>query len=83
VILLLAAYFMLVSCLSYSLTLKMEAMRSSETSADVQRTTWRYILEIGILHQILFFEIVVIIGGQTLRHGEAMFRNDIPKGART
>jgi hypothetical protein len=31
-------------------TLKMEAICSSETSVDTQRTTWRYIPEDGILH---------------------------------
>jgi hypothetical protein len=36
---------MLLSCLFYSLTLKMEEMYSSETSIDFQRTTWRYIAE--------------------------------------
>jgi hypothetical protein len=30
------------SCLTYSSTVKMEATRSSETSGDFQRTTWRY-----------------------------------------
>jgi hypothetical protein len=37
--------FTLVSCLAYSSTLKMEAICSSETSNDFQRTTRRYILE--------------------------------------
>jgi hypothetical protein len=32
------------------LTLKMEAMCSSETSVDTKRTTWRYIPEDGTLH---------------------------------
>jgi hypothetical protein len=32
-----------VSCLTYSSTLKMEAICSSETLVDFQRTTWRYI----------------------------------------
>jgi hypothetical protein len=36
---------MLVSCLTYSLTLKMEATCSSKTSDDFQRTTQRYIPE--------------------------------------
>jgi hypothetical protein len=40
---LLAACFMMVSCLAYSLVLKMEAIYPSETSDDFQRTTWRYI----------------------------------------
>jgi hypothetical protein len=35
----------LVSCLAYSLDLKMEAICSSETSADIQRTIWHYIPE--------------------------------------
>jgi hypothetical protein len=40
----------LVSCSACSLTLKMEATCSSETSADFQRTTQRYIPEDRILH---------------------------------
>jgi hypothetical protein len=35
----------LVSCLAYSFSMKLEARCSSETSADFQRTTWRYIRE--------------------------------------
>jgi hypothetical protein len=41
---------MLVSCLSYSSTLKMEANYSSETSVEFQYTTWHYILEDITLH---------------------------------
>jgi hypothetical protein len=41
----LATCFMLVSCLAYSLTLKMEAAYSSENSVDFQRTTRRYFPE--------------------------------------
>jgi hypothetical protein len=40
----LAARLMLVSCLAYSSTLKMEVTSSFETSVDFQRTAWRYIL---------------------------------------
>jgi hypothetical protein len=40
----------LVSCSAYYSTLKMEATCSSETSADFQRTTWRYIQEYNIWH---------------------------------
>jgi hypothetical protein len=36
---------MLVSCLSYSLVLKMEAIYSSETSVDFHQSTGRYIPE--------------------------------------
>jgi hypothetical protein len=42
---LLATFFMLVSCLAYFWTLKMEATCSCETSLDFQRTTQSYILE--------------------------------------
>jgi hypothetical protein len=35
-------YFILVSCLAYSLTLKMEVTSSSEVSAECQRTTQHY-----------------------------------------
>jgi hypothetical protein len=41
--------FTLVSCSAYSSTLKMEAICSSETSVDFQRTTLRYIPEDCIL----------------------------------
>jgi hypothetical protein len=47
---LLAAYFVLVSYLAYSLTLKMEAISSSEPSVKFQRTMLRYIPEDRILH---------------------------------
>jgi hypothetical protein len=47
---LLATCFMLVSCLAYSSTLKMEARCFSETSVDFQRTTRRYIPEDRTLH---------------------------------
>jgi hypothetical protein len=42
---LLATCFTLVSCLTYSLTLKIEATCSSETMIDFQQTTWCYTLE--------------------------------------
>jgi hypothetical protein len=42
---LLAVCFMLVSCLAYSSTLKMEVTRFPETSVDFQRTTRPYILK--------------------------------------
>jgi hypothetical protein len=38
------------SCLVYSSTLKMEALFSSETSIDIERTTRRYIPEDSTLH---------------------------------
>jgi hypothetical protein len=37
--------FRLISCLTYSSTVKMEAACSSETSVDFQHTTWCYIQE--------------------------------------
>jgi hypothetical protein len=42
---------MLVSCLAYSSTLKMEAIFSSKTSLDLQRTTWCYVAEDTKLHK--------------------------------
>jgi hypothetical protein len=42
--------FMLVSCMAYSSTLKIEVICSSETSVDFQRTTRRYIPEGSTLH---------------------------------
>jgi hypothetical protein len=46
---LLATWFTLFSCLAYSSTLNMEAICFSETSADFQQATWRYIPEDGTL----------------------------------
>jgi hypothetical protein len=43
---LLTARFLLVSCLAYSSTLKMEATCSFEMSVDFQRITWRYFPEL-------------------------------------
>jgi hypothetical protein len=42
---LLTTCFMLVSCVAYSSTLKMEETCSSERALGFQRTTWRYIPE--------------------------------------
>jgi hypothetical protein len=47
---LLADFFMLVSCLNYSSTLKMKATCSSKTSSDFKRTTRRYSPEDRTLH---------------------------------
>jgi hypothetical protein len=38
--------------MAYSSVLKMETICSSETSIDFQRTTWRYIPEDSILHNL-------------------------------
>jgi hypothetical protein len=46
---------MLVSCLAYSSTLKIEAKSSSETSVDFQLTTLHYIPEDRTLRAILNF----------------------------
>jgi hypothetical protein len=48
------------SCLAYSLTLKTEAMCSSETSADFQRTTRRYIPEGRTLHLNDFWILYIV-----------------------
>jgi hypothetical protein len=45
--------FTLVSCLSYSSTLKMEATCYSEKSVDIQQTTRRYIPEDRILEKVV------------------------------
>jgi hypothetical protein len=42
-----------ISDLAYSLTLKMEAICSSQTSVDVERTTKDYIAEGSNLHKTL------------------------------
>jgi hypothetical protein len=47
-----ATYFMLVSYLAYSSTLKMEETCSSETSVDFQRATRQYITEYRTLQNI-------------------------------
>jgi hypothetical protein len=44
------ACFMLVSCLAFSLTLKIEVTRFSEMSADFQCTAMQNILEDRIFH---------------------------------
>jgi hypothetical protein len=41
---------MLVSCLAYSSTLMIEAIRPSETPVDFYRATWRYIPEDRTFH---------------------------------
>jgi hypothetical protein len=45
----------LVYCLPYSSTVKMEVMYSTETLVDCQRSIWRYILEARTLHKISHF----------------------------
>jgi hypothetical protein len=47
--------FTLVSCSDYSSTLKMEAIYSSETLVDFQRTTRRYIREDSLLQCLYVF----------------------------
>jgi hypothetical protein len=54
---LLAVCFMLLSCLAYSLTLKMVAICSPETFVDFHQTTLNYILEdrtFEALYNLLF-----------------------------
>jgi hypothetical protein len=46
--------FMLVSCLTYSSTLKTEETCLSETSVDFQRTTMHYVTKDRTLHKHLF-----------------------------
>jgi hypothetical protein len=53
----LATCFMLVSCLAYSLALKMEVTCSSETLADFQLTTQHYIPEDGTRHKKCIWKI--------------------------
>jgi hypothetical protein len=47
-----ATHFMLVSCLAYSLTMKVEVTCSSETVIGVQWTAWHYIPEDRTLNPI-------------------------------
>jgi hypothetical protein len=56
---LLAACFMLVTCLVYSLTLKMEATCSSKMSAEVQWNTQHYITEERTLQKFICFGIII------------------------
>jgi hypothetical protein len=51
----LATCVVLVHWLAYSSTMKMEAIYSSETLVDFQRTTRRYILEAGTLQKMVHF----------------------------
>jgi hypothetical protein len=51
----LATCFMLVSRLAYSLTLKLEATCSSETSADFQLTTWCFVHHLHLDRRKTFF----------------------------
>jgi hypothetical protein len=59
--------FMLVSCPSYSSTLKMEAICSSKKLVDFQQTTWRYIAEDSGWR--------VVITGKTERQEDVTRRN--------
>jgi hypothetical protein len=66
-----ATCFMLVSCLAYSVTLKMEATCSSKTLVDFQRTTWHYIPEdrtLGWVLCVMCFpvDLSTLLQGQTL-----------------
>jgi hypothetical protein len=49
-----ASCFLLVSCLAYSLILKMEVTCSSKTQPDFEQTTWHYIPEDRTLHTLHF-----------------------------
>jgi hypothetical protein len=51
--------FILDSYLAYSSTLTVEATYSSETSVEVQRTTWRYIPEDRTLQQLFRLSVVL------------------------
>jgi hypothetical protein len=71
----LAACFMLVSCLTYSSTLKMDAICSSETCVEFHRTTRHYIPEGRTLfykHSVSLFNgavsaVIIIVASQTSR----------------
>jgi hypothetical protein len=54
---------MVVSCLAYSLTLKIEVTYSSETSVGFQRATRRYIPEDRTLHSDSRLSLTSIIEG--------------------
>jgi hypothetical protein len=51
---------MLVSCLAYSSTMKMEATPSSKTSNDFRSAIQHYIPEAGTLHLPLYFYFTLI-----------------------
>jgi hypothetical protein len=65
-VVLLATCFTQVSCLAYSLTLKMEAIWSSKMYVAFQQTAWRYIPEDRTLHhhcrENLKFYIILLVG---------------------
>jgi hypothetical protein len=48
---------MLISCFTYSSTVTMKAIYSSETSVDLHRTAWRYIRKNKILHVVHCFNV--------------------------
>jgi hypothetical protein len=52
---------LLAALLNYSTTLKMEAIRSSETSGTTQRTIRRHIPEEDTLHFIFVYQIVRLL----------------------
>jgi hypothetical protein len=57
--------FTLVSCSAYFFILKMEAICSSETSVDTQRTTLRYIPKDGTLQSLLRCDVMHILHAPT------------------
>jgi hypothetical protein len=50
----LVTYFILVSCLAYASTVKMEEIHASETSVEFQQTTGGYISEDRTLQMVLY-----------------------------
>jgi hypothetical protein len=60
-----AAFFMLVSFLAHSSTLKMEAIFSSETLVIFRWTTWRYITEDIIPQHFNFMRLEVLTAVNT------------------
>jgi hypothetical protein len=53
----------LVSCSAYFSTLKMEAICSSETSADFKQTTCRYIPDDSTLSNIIHVTVLSLLKG--------------------
>jgi hypothetical protein len=60
------ASHLLVSCEAYSLTLKIEATCSSETSVYFQRTTWCYVLEDRTLHNHRYEDLKSYVKGKAI-----------------
>jgi hypothetical protein len=51
-------WFMVISFMAYSLTLKMEALHSSKTSVNFYWTAWHYFPKDSILHSLCYENLI-------------------------